>query len=511
MAKKKKESGPGTFLIITLVFFIIATLALGFTTYSFSGDATQAAENEKKAKADKAAADTLNSELRIRMIVNRTANGTQTPEDMESLSGGATQFAAAIAEEQKLLSDKLGAAGMFPTRNAFAWKPDNTPTTPIPAIAVQWSQLYATAENARKAAITAQTTAENNEKAERDRADAAKTTFDKEVADLKAKNAKDVTDNQNSFNNLKVEADKAANNFKNDANKFSEARQALEDEVAALKAKIKDCDEQIAKLKFPSNSDLEARFRNLDLVKVADRMGTITEKNGNFVTVRFEAKVNLLPGQTFVVVAPNVSLAEVIEREKQIDKRHREFASLDSREPFSDNEMIKGTLEVTEVTGTYTARCRITHEVQTIRNPVSKNDQLFNVSLTTVAKEHVAYCGIIDLDGDGLPNNEEFVKILEKNNVVLDAFLDLKKGEIVKRGDGMTLRTKFLVVGTDAPQVGKIAEMMKEAKDKGVQLIDARKFLWLIGVRPPQNAQRPYYAGVNVVGDAPLPKEPEKK
>ena len=32
-----------------------------------------------------------------------------------------------------------------------------------------------------------------------------------------------------------------------------------------------------------------------------------------------------------------------------------------------------------------------------------------------------------DLDGDGLPNNEEFIKILERNNVVLDAFLDLKK------------------------------------------------------------------------------------
>src|SRR5439155_3398832 len=121
-------------------------------------------------------------------------------------------------------------------------------------------------------------------------------------------------------------------------------------------------------------------------------------------------------------------------------------------------------------------------------------------------KEHVAYCGIIDLDGDGRPDNEEFVRILERNNLVIDAYLDLKTGTIKNRpgSEGIDFRTKFLIVGSDAPLVGNVKKMIDQAKEKSVQLIDARMFLNLIGVKPPRNPAPPAYTMVNLGGEGAL-------
>ena len=77
------------------------------------------------------------------------------------------------------------------------------------------------------------------------------------------------------------------------------------------------------------------------------------------------------------------------------------------------------------------------------------------MALSTGEQEHVAFAGIIDLDGDGRPDNEEFVRILERNNLMVDAYLDLKTGEI-EAGEGSTFRTKFLIIGSDAPLVGNV-------------------------------------------------------
>jgi hypothetical protein len=196
------------------------------------------------------------------------------------------------------------------------------------------------------------------------------------------------------------------------------------------------------------------------------------------------------------VIAPSTSLVEVLEREKALEKHHHTHVSLGPRDPFYGNELVKGMVEITDATSDYAARARITYQASEIRNPIGKSDQLFNVSLSTGGKEHVAFAGIIDLDGDGRPNNEEFVRILEKNNLTIDAFLDLKSGTI--KGRGIDFKTKFLIIGSDAPIVGNVKTMIDQAKEKGVQLIDARMFLNLIGVKPPKNPAAPAYATVTL-------------
>ncbi|MBO0700280.1 MAG: hypothetical protein J2P46_17910, partial [Zavarzinella sp.] len=253
-------------------------------------------------------------------------------------------------------------------------------------------------------------------------------------------------------------------------------------------------------------SDLLNRLNKLDPAKLAESMGSVTRKSAPFVDVNFKKPMNLVPGQTFVVIASGTSLPSVLEREKELEKRHYEFKSNDPREPFKDNELVKGMIEITTPTAKDSAQARITYESQQFRSPITQGDQLFNVALSTGGKEGVAFAGIIDLDGDGKPDTENFIRILEKNNLKIDAYLDLKTGEI--RGHGISPATRFLILGTDVPLVGNVKKMVDQAKSLSIPIVDARRFLALVGVKPPVNAAPPLYTSVTLGGEGSLaPKD----
>src|SRR4029453_7694483 len=122
--------------------------------------------------------------------------------------------------------------------------------------------------------------------------------------------------------------------------------------------------------------------QNLKQERLAEKMGNVQSRNGTFVNISFAARVALVPGQTFIVIAPDRSLIDVIEKEKFLEKEHHEIKSFGTqREPFKDNEYIKGMVEVTRNTGPSSAEARITYQVNDIRTPISKGDQLFNIAL----------------------------------------------------------------------------------------------------------------------------------
>lgn len=525
MAKKSKESGPGTFMILTLVFFVLATVILGITTYlGFAGQA-QLEDEAKKAKAESKTLQARVDDEMSRKIVNRIANGTATAEDLEAINGAARANAPGILDEYRMLTVRLGNA--FPTKAEFQWplvadlqaggagdgKPSPAPNKDVPAIAKYWAGLYKNAENRVLAAETARKKAEADAQTARADADKAKETFDAQVAKLTAQVDTKTKAMDDSFKALKTGIDVKAAEFKKAADEWAEGRAKLEEDKRVLQNEIKSLGQKIANLMNPDASDWEFKFRHWNPAKMAERMGKVTEKGGTFVSLQFDTRVSLVPGQTFVVIAGDTSLVEVLEQEKALEKKHHTVLSLGAREPFADNPAVKGTVEITDVTGAgYTARARITSEAAPIRNPISKGDQLFNMSLSSGQKEHVAFAGIIDLDGDGRPDNEQFIRILEKNNLVVDAYLDLKTGQVVKRGEGLDHKTKFLIVGSDAPLVGGVKAMVAEAEKKGVQQIDARMFLNLIGVKPPRNPAPPAYSSPNIKlgGEGALaPKDPD--
>jgi hypothetical protein len=309
------------------------------------------------------------------------------------------------------------------------------------------------------------------------------------------------------FANLKTEADKKGVEFERLATEWANAKSELENVIVNKNAEIRVRDERIHRILTQDPSDIMHRLNRADAATMAERMGTVRAKTGSFVNIEFGGRrVALVPGQTFVVIAPNNSLVEVLQREKELEERHHKVVSLDAREPFTDNERVKGMVEITDVTSPNSARARVTYEAQPIRNPVARGDQLFNMALSSLERETVAFAGIIDLDGDGRPDTEAFINVLNKNNLKVAAHLDLKTGEIKGRLD---FGTRLLILGSDVPLVGNVKKMVDEAKAKNIPMVDVRRFLNLVGVRPPRNPAPPEYTRVTLGREGILNKDPE--
>jgi hypothetical protein len=522
MAKKKQESGPGTFMILVLVFFVLASLILGVTTYLGYNGQTELENQAKTAKDEaKKAADNA-AEQTLRRNIQREANGTATPENRQELAGAPTALVASMLDEIKLLNDALGKAGALPGGKGAGFNipvggeggsgaPAVAPSKTIPQIAKEWYRIAEDYKSKFDAAERARKTAEGNSAAAQAQREKDKEAFDVAVKALNDQMAAKIKAMDAAFLALKTEADKKGIEFKKIEDEWATAKAQLEDQMSAKLADINALKGKVTKLENPDPSDIEFRWKNLNIAKMAERMGTITDKSGPFVNLSFRTKIVMVPGQTFVVIPSNQSLVEVVEREKALEKTHYERLSSSAREPFSGNEMIKGMVEITDVTGPTTARARITYESAPIRNPLAKGDQLFNMTLSSGDKEHVAFAGIIDLDGDGRPDTEAFLNLLAKSNLIVDAWLDLKTGTI--KGKGMNSGTKFLILGPDAPvEVGQLKKMVTTAKTNGSQIIDSRVFMTLIGVKPPRNPAAPNYPGVNLgTDDAPAPMGGEPK
>lgn len=506
MAKKKAESGPGTFMILVLVFFILSTLILGVTTYlGFDGQAELEAKAKEAADKQKAA-EAQAAEQLLRRNVDRVILGIETPENRQELAGAPQGLVATIVDEIRLAKEKLGAAGALPGQRPFdipagggEGAPPVTPTKTVPQIAKEWYRIAQDYKSKFEAEERARKTADMKAQAEQAQKEADKKAFDASVDALNKQMAAKIQAMDDAFKKLKADADLAGINFKKTEDQWAEDKAKLDELAQVLKNEIKNLKDRLVQAENPDPSDIEARWKHMNPARMAESMGTITAKSDQFVTIQFGKRLVLIPGQTFVVVPANRSLAEVLEREKALEKRHHERVSLGARDPFADNELIKGTVEVTEVVGPDTARARITYQSQEIRNPISKGDGVFNMSLSSGAKEHVAVAGIIDLDGDGRPDLDQFIRLLERNNLVVDSYLDLRTGEI--KGKGIDTGTKFLILGQDAPMIGNLKKMVDKAGRTGTQLIDSRVFMTLIGMKPPRNAAPPVYASVNLGTD----------
>lgn len=162
----------------------------------------------------------------------------------------------------------------------------------------------------------------------------------------------------------------------------------------------------------------------------------------------------------------------------------------------------KGSLEVVRVLDARTSQTRITALADQGRDPVMPGDLLVNPAWSPNQKMHIALVGLMDLTGDGRDGREELVRTLSAQNVVVDAYLDLKDLKIVGQ---MTARTDYLVVGF-APDgnytarkegdgraekadkaASAMAAMQDQAAKDGVQIIRLKDFLALTGYRAPRS------------------------
>jgi hypothetical protein len=165
----------------------------------------------------------------------------------------------------------------------------------------------------------------------------------------------------------------------------------------------------------------------------------------------------------------------------------------------------KGTIEVMTVIGDHLSAAKITEAVSAVQNPIMQGDLLYNLAWSPGMREHVAIAGFIDLTGDGRDGTLEFKQQLENQGIIVDAYLDLR--DLGFKGKGLTQNTSFLVLG-EMPdveqhfQIGgvsiqmeraqdiltKVSEIRNEATKLGVTIVPVRRFMALIGYRPPRNA-----------------------
>lgn len=183
----------------------------------------------------------------------------------------------------------------------------------------------------------------------------------------------------------------------------------------------------------------------------------------------------------------------------------------------------KARVEVVEVLYPHLSRARISDATDPKRDPVVSGDLLFNPAWSPNLKQHIAIAGLIDLTGDGTDNTEEFVKNLERQNIAIDAVLDLKTMELRGR---MGFNTSYLVLGeVPAYEVGenilketdprtqrkrevaeKLSAIQAQAMQLGVTVIPAQRFMALIGYRVPKIIAPADYT---IRGPRPLPKPAE--
>jgi hypothetical protein len=191
------------------------------------------------------------------------------------------------------------------------------------------------------------------------------------------------------------------------------------------------------------------------------------------------------------------------------------------------NETRKGAIEVSSVLGPHLSSARITDVSDPGRNPVMEGDLLYNPSWSPTLRQHVAITGLIDLTGDGKDDTAEFVRTLEHQGIIVDAWLDLKDATI--KGNGITRQTDFLVIGEQPEFDGqqplrdgdvitnrkkaileKISEMRVKATDEGVAVVPIRRFLGMIGYRLPKVALNSGLSNLPFVNVATESKEPAK-
>ena len=147
----------------------------------------------------------------------------------------------------------------------------------------------------------------------------------------------------------------------------------------------------------------------------------------------------------------------------------------------------KGSLEVIDVLSDHLAQAQVVSVKDAFKDPILPGDYLYNPIFNPGAERHVVIAGRIDMHGvKGQDDLEEFERLLKRQNVVVDGYVDPQDGSIKGK---LEVGTDFLILGDIVgakPEVGtSIKALQEQAKSNGVHIISAREFLESIGYRTP--------------------------
>lgn len=462
------ESRQG--LIITLVFFVLATICLGVSTYfGFSEQSTY----EKKAAEAKKGEETFKADrdyYRAVYMVSRADIGlTEGMADAETVGTLKGQLdSGTLGKNSKDNADVMKYLRTLEGKEYCDGWNGNQPKTTLDAKIKNLTALNENFSTQVKKADADKKKAVADLQKKDEELQAARKDFETKLAELNKNFKNDFEKSDKDLADFRTNVDRLSDELKKKNEQTEQEKKALEGTVARKDKEISDLkklvqrkQEEIEQFRI-KNPEAPANMRtDWKIVRMDDR--------GSHPYINLGSADHVKPQLTFSIFG----------------------LGLDGR-PYSQP---KGTLEVVNVIGPHLSQARITSVKDQNRDPITSRDIIYNASWNPNIKKHVAVAGIVDLTGDGRDSLFEFMRNLERQNIVVDAYEDPKDGGM--KGQ-ITYQTDFLILGglPDRGGGGRQGEaekrimegrthMQEEAKKYGVPVKNLLSYLEMIGYSLP--------------------------
>jgi hypothetical protein len=488
-------------LIITLVLFVLLSVILGVTTYlGFSGQTALEAKT-KEAEKLKSDYDQDGDWYKFQAYTFRTYLGqplsAKEKDSYDVLRGKFDQSATGMNTRDpeketvtKLIKETLD--------KSYRWDP----------AAKKVAETTADQITALKKAL------ETSGKTSDELKTALKAEQDKSAALNKSLSAEQVK-NKEALENLRKEMNAELTKWRDQAQDLQNRLTVQGETIAKITTDMDNAAKANAKLvarKDKTISDLTAKLNRKDQEEETRKLETM-QANAKFTRLdndkpRGEIMFVNGSGQTPFI---NLGSADNV-------KPGLRFTVHGIDANGKANLEAKATLEVIEVIKPHMSQGRLVAIVNPSGDPVIVGDKLFNPVWDPERKTHVAISGLVDLSGEKHDRIQEFMQELKKHGVEVDAYLDLREGDI--KGE-ITRKTDFLILGDyvedsnlritrDKDRLAAVNKKMKEMQDtairNGVRPIKLNDFLTVTG-HAPAAADTPNY-NFRSSGAAPQRKGP---
>lgn len=495
MAKPTGETSMP--LLISTIVFVLATLVLGYLSYTFNENVSIARAAQVKAEQDKKSSDELLEKEKEKSMLYRFAVGINTPEDNDRLASG-IRFPADLATNQAAIADtitkrantalsaevtnaQIGALNALRVVDFFNWAPATAGGT------VQRPETNILDAAVKKA--SQKELAERRVKIEQEGLVQAKNSLQKSSAALDTAVAKFTQLSDKFPNEVKAEVKKATDQFeafKNDfiakSGEYRNEKNALSEAKADLTAEIARANSRIATQRNTIDTALALEDDRIDPFQYDKPQFKVIRRTEKLIDIDIGTASNLRVGQTFSIFPSDTPT-------RGFQPRMRKVRDFGGKEVFK--AVPKGKVEVIEILGATLSQCRITEEDSEVRDRILAGDLGYNSIWRNGVSEHIVLFGIFDLDGDGKDDIQTLVSDLRRAGVTVDGYYDL--GKMAWVGD-VKSQTAFAVEGyyptvsvADGNKDGKlkiinaIGAAKTKAKNEGVRIIRPRDFFPRIG------------------------------
>jgi hypothetical protein len=506
MAAKPGKTSP--VLVVFLIFFILATLILGVTTYLGFNGQTELAAATKKADEENAKRKNDADWFQFLSDTLMAYEGHElTPKEKENIGPLRKGFEGGTLLQNSRDPDKDAKAKIV---RDILDKEKGWDGNQNRAVKTYKGEL----EDAKKQlddAIANWKKSQNDEKDSRDKSASLEAELKKAQDNYRdaLTKAKDEADKELAKQLAKVAA------LSKDLEEMSKSKEDLRTEAAQTKA---DYEKQIARLKkdiaqlMVRVNKAEEKNAVVSLLDYDHPKGHVIriDPTGRMVYIDLGSADNLKSGITFSVYGVGADGKPIAH--DVLGSDGKPILGTDLR-PEKEG---KATLEVANVLGEHVAQARVTWLRDEGADPILRGDVLFNPGWDPKARQHVAVTGLVDLTGEGRDNTAEFVRQLQRQGVIIDAYLDMK--DISVKGKGIDRQTDYLILGfvpdfqgsetakDDDPRAKRRQAIVKEMEDmkakaveNGVTLISLRKFMVMsgypvpagVGIETPASSARP--------------------